>query len=118
MTMEADLVAVLRGLCPKVHPDVAPQGSVPPWVTYQQTGGQPLRYVDNQPMSLRHTRMQIDVWHTSRAAALVLIRQIEEALAGAAAFTARPDSEPVSNSEPDLGWYNSQQDFEIWAART
>ena len=118
--MEAELVTLLRALCPRVHPDFAPGATAMPYVIYQAIGGEPLRYVDNTPASQRHTMMQISVWHTTRALALQLVRQIEEALcAPAAPFTAKPDSEPISEAVEDLTppRYGCMQDYSIWSAR-
>lgn len=112
-------MTLLKAQCPSVFADFAKAGTAAPWVTYQHIGGQALRYVENTPAAQRHTLTQITVWHTSRSAALALIRQIEEALCASSAFTARPAGEPTSDAEPDLvpALYGSMQDFDIWSAR-
>jgi hypothetical protein len=99
--MESDLVAVLVAACPRVYPDVAPQGAAVPYVTYQHIGGQPLRYVNNVAADKRHSMVQINTWAATRAEALTLCRAIEDALCGASAFTARPDSEPIGDVDDD-----------------
>lgn len=117
--MEASLTALLKTLVPSVFTDFAPAGTAAPWVTYQGIGGQALRYQDNSAAGIRHTMVQINVWAGSRAAALLLIRQVEEALCAASAFTARPASEPISTAENDMTppLYGCMQDFDIWAPR-
>ena len=117
--METDLTALLKTLCPRVYPDVAPAGTAAPWITYQGIGGRPLRFIDNSPASIRHTMVQINVWTGSRGASLVLVRQIEEALCAASAFTASPAGEPIGTAEIDMvpPLYGCMQDFDIWAPR-
>jgi len=118
MSMEADLVTLLRPLCPRVHPDFAPPGTVAPWVTYQHIGGTPLRHVEGTAASLRHTMLQVNVWHGTRAGALALARAIEDAICMHAGWQAEATSEPTGEAEPDLGVYGCRQDFDIWAGRT
>jgi len=118
MTMEADLVALLRPLCARVHPDMAPSGSAPPWVTFQHIGGTPLRHVDGTASGLRHTMLQVNVWDTTRAAALALARQVEDAICLHAGWQAEASTEPVGEIEPDMALYGCRQDFDIWAGRT
>ena len=59
--MEADLVATLKTLCPRVFPDFAAVETTMPYVTFQHIGGPALRNLDNSPMTHRHTAMQINI---------------------------------------------------------
>lgn len=119
MSMESDLTALLKTLTPRVFPDFAPAGTVAPYITYQHIGGRPLRWLDGSAADKRHTLLQINVWTATRAASLLLIRQVEEAMCASAAFTARPAAEPTSEAEegamPPL--YGSMQDFDIYSLR-
>jgi hypothetical protein len=115
--MESDLVAVLVTACPRVYPDVAPQGAAVPYITYQHIGGQPLRYVNNAAADKRHSMAQVNTWAATRAEALALCRAIEDALCAASAFTARPDSEPIGDVDDDTDRRGCLQDFSIWSAR-
>ena len=117
MTMESDLTTVLKTVCVRTYPDVAPSGAVLPYITYQHIGGTALRYVENTPTSIRHSRMQVNTWSATRAEALSLIRQVEEALCASATFTARPDSEPIGDIDDDTDRRTCIQDFEIWSPR-
>lgn len=117
MSIEADLLAVLVGLCPRVFPDFAPLSTAKPFVTYQAIGGRALRWLDQSPADKRQTLMQINVWAGGRTEANTLARQIEEALCAAAAFTAWPNAEPISTSETDLKLYGTVQDFSIYSTR-
>lgn len=117
MTMESDLVTVLRTQCSQVFPDFAPAGTALPWVTYQGIGGLPTRHADNTPQGLRNTLMQINVWTSSRLATQALVRQIEDALCLATAFTATPQGEPVSDADDALGYYGALLQVDIWSPR-
>lgn len=118
MSVETDLVAVLQTVCVTTYPDFAPTLAQAPWVTWQHIGGRPLRYLDGSAADLRNSVVQVNAWHTSRGAALALIRQIEDALcAPSAPFVARPEGEPVSHAEPELLLYGCQQDFSIHGPR-
>ena len=119
MSMEADLTALLKGLCPRVFPDFAPAGTLPPYITYQGLGGRPQRYADNTAANKRHTHMQISVWAATRAESLTLVHQVEDALCAAAAFTASQANEPFNSVDADRepALYGCVQDFDIWAAR-
>ena len=117
MSMESDLVAALQALCPRVFPDVAPQGAAAPYITYQHIGGTPQRFVDGQAASLRHSMVQVNTWATTRAEALTLARAIEDALCANTAFIARPDSEPLGDVEGDTDRRGCLQDFSIWSDR-
>lgn len=116
--MESDLVALLKTLCPRVFPDVAPYDTPTPYITYQHIGGEPMRYLANDAANLRHTMLQINTWAATRAEALNLSRAIEEALCASTAFTARPDSEPIGDVDGDTDRRGCLQDYSIWAPRS
>lgn len=115
--MESDLVTVLKGVCPRVYPDVAPQNAAAPYVTFQHIGGTPMRYIDNAPANRRHSMLQVNTWAATRAEALSLCRAIEEALCAASAFTAHPDSEPIGDVDGDTDRRGCMQDFSVWSLR-
>jgi len=116
--MESNLVAVLKALCPRVFPDVAPAATATPYITFQHIGGQAFRHLDNTPGGLRHSMVQINTWAATRAEALSLCRDIEDALCASTAFIARPDSEPIGDVEEDSDRRGCIQDFSIWAPRS
>lgn len=117
MTMETDIYALLTARCADVYSDVAPMGAAMPYVTWQQLGGESMRYADNTAMDHRRPLVQISVWSESRQASLDLVRQLEDDLCASAAFTAEPQGEPISMYEPDTRRYGSIQRFLIWATR-
>jgi hypothetical protein len=115
--MEPALYDLLKTLCPRVYPDVAPQGTEKPYMTWQAIGGEVARYLDNTAADKRNTLMQINAWALTRQDATTLIRQAEDALCGSAAFVARPQGEALSMYEPDTKLYGSVQRFSVWASR-
>lgn len=117
MTLEPQLYTLLGTLCPRVHPDIAPEGTSLPYVTWQGLGGESARFLDGSAPDKRNTYVQINVWSDTRLGALNLIRQIEDALCLSAAFIARPEAEPISLYEPDTLLYGCLQRFDIWASR-
>ena len=118
MTLQADLTAALKTCCPTVFTDFAPAGTTAPWVTFQVIGGRSLRWLNGTPSDKRHNVVQVNVWHSSRAAAVALMHQIETALCDAAApFSARPEGERSDDAEEDIGLYGCRQDFSIHSTR-
>lgn len=117
MSVEAQLFGVLKALCPRTFPDFAPVSTQRPYVTWQQVGGQPLRYLDNTAAEVRHSEIQVNVWADTRMSAVTLARQIEDALCDSTVFQATPNSESVSDFDADIPVYSCRQDFEIYAAR-
>lgn len=117
MSMESDLVTLLKGICQRSFPDVAPNGTAAPWIVWQGIGGASARYLDNSAADKRNTLLQISVWSKTRLEALTLIRQIEDALCATASFYAGPQGEPLSTYEPDTQLYGCLQRFDIWATR-
>jgi hypothetical protein len=121
MTMESDLTALLKTICPRVFPDFAPAGTAAPYITYQGIGGRPLRWLDGSAADKRQTLMQVNVWSTSRLDALALIRQVEAAICNltTAPFMGQPESEPISEAEEGITppMYGCLQDFRIISTR-
>lgn len=115
--MEADLTTLLKTICPRTFPDVAPSGTTLPYVTWQGLGGESARFLSGDAADKRNTLMQVNAWAKSRLEVLTLIRQIEDAICGSSAFVAQPEGEPLSTFEPDTGQYGSIQRFSIWATR-
>lgn len=117
MSMESDLSTLLKTICVRTYPDVAPANTAAPWITWQGIGGESLRNLDNSAADKRHTLLQVSVWSKTRLEALSLIRQAEDALCDSAAWIARPQGEPLSTYEPDTQLYGCIQRFEIISTR-
>jgi hypothetical protein len=117
MSIESELYPLLAARCPRVFPDVAPLGTVTPYVTWQGLGGRTLRFLENTPADKRNTLMQINVWSATRMQAITLMRDIEDALCASASLTVNPMGEPLSTYEEDTNLYGSLQRFSIYSAR-
>lgn len=120
MTVEVDIVAALRTVCPRVFADVAPSGTALPRVTFQFIGGRSMRYMTGAPADKRHSLVQVTCWAGSRTDALQLVRACEAALCDAAApFTGQPNAEPIGDVETDIEppIYSAVQDFSIYSTR-
>ena len=117
MSMEADLVAILKSLCLRVFADVAPTGAAKPYVTWQGLGGESIYALNNTPIDKRNTLMQINVWAVDRMQSTTLARSIEAAIAASPAFVAKPVNEPISVYEDDTQLHGAIQRYEIWHAR-
>ncbi len=117
MSMEADLVALLRTVCPRVHPLAAPLDTPRPYVTWQPIGGATWRYTENTAAPQRHSLVQVNVWADTMAEMLATVRQVEAVLCAATTLTARPEGEPITDYDHDFKRYGAIQDFSIEALR-
>lgn len=115
MSLDARVGPVLRALVAssRAYPDVPPPDVVPPYITWQQVGGQAVNFVDTAtPVGKRNARVQVEAWTDRRSTASTLMATAEDALkAQVQAFAL---GAAVSLHEPDLKLYGSRQDFSIW----
>ena len=117
MTIETDLVTVLRTCCPDVFPLVAPIGSLDRFIVYQQIGGDPLRYTDGTASDKRMVMVQVASWARTKAASITLARQVEDALSVTGLLVVDVVSEVIDRHDEDSDLYGSLQDFSILGAR-
>jgi hypothetical protein len=117
MSMESDLSTLLKTVCPRVFPDVAPAGTSTPYVTWQGLGGESISFLDNTTGDKRNTYMQVNAWSATRLQALQIIRDVENAMRATSAFICKPMGEPISQYEEDTGLYGAVQRFSIWSTR-
>lgn len=117
MSMESDLSTLLKAICVRTFPDIAPPDTAAPYATWQGIGGEAARFLDNSAADKRNTLMQISVWSKTRLEALALIRQIEDVLCASATFIATPQGESRSTYEPDTQLYGCIQRFNLWHDR-
>lgn len=117
MSMETDLVTLLKTICARTFPDVAPAGTATPYITWQAIGGEAMRYGDGTAPDKRNTLIQVSVWSKTRSESLSLVRQVDDVISASIAWQSEPLGEAVSTYEPDSQLYGSIQTFDIWAAR-
>ena len=117
MSMESELTTLLKTVCLRTFPDVAPPGTAAPFIAWQLLGGESLRFVDSTAPDKRNSYVQVSVYSLTRAESLTKIRAAEEAMCASAAFVCAPMGEPLATYEPDTKLYGAIQRFSIWAAR-
>lgn len=115
MTVEADITALLKAICPRVAPDFMATIPERPYITYQQIGGEAAVFLDGSLPSKENGEFQIDVWSDTRGEAKALIKQVAAAICASTAFQASPLAGPRSDSDPDMKLYCSRQDFSVWS---
>ena len=112
--IEPVLVSVLGPLVDgRVFPDFAPADTPKPFATYQQVGGQALSYLEGQPTDKKNARIQVNVWASTRAEAMTLIRAIEDAIVQAP-MLGEPIGAATSMYDEAAGIRGAMQDFSLW----
>lgn len=115
MSAEAIIYSTLRGLvADRVFPDVAPEGTARPYVTYQTVGGSAINFIDGALPSKRNGRYQLNVWADTRLQAASLARLVEDALRVTTALQATVLGAPVADYEDDTKLFGTMQDFSFW----
>lgn len=115
MSVESIIFSSLRSLVSdRVFPDVAPEGAIRPYITYQQVGGEAINFVESTVPNKANGRFQLNVWADSRMQASATARQVEAALRGVTALQTEVLGSPFSDYEPDTKLYGTVQDFEFW----
>lgn len=104
------MVALLSPLvASKVYPDTAPEDATPPYLIWQQVGGQPIQMLGGTGSRTR-PRIQLTWWADSRLIACQLRDQIQAAMVGTPLF-AEIATGPVADHEPAQGLYGFRQDY-------
>jgi hypothetical protein len=98
----------------RVYPDVAPELTARPYITYQQVGGSGVNFVAAAVPSKKNSRFQINVWADSRSSAAALAIQVEDALRVVAALQTTVLGAPVAMYDPETKLRGSRQDFSFW----
>jgi hypothetical protein len=117
ITLETQLQAALLPLCTRVYPDVAPDGTLTPYVVWHELGGQSVQYVDGALANRRNALVQVNVWHESRAVANQLSLDIEAALVAHPTMQAQTQGALQAAYDDDASLRGAMQDFSLWAPR-
>lgn len=112
--MVAILQAALETLSARVFPDIAPEGTQRPYITWQAIGGKPVNFIDPTVPSKKNARVQVNVWADTRLEAATIAEQIEDTLRGIAALHTTVLGAPTSIYEPETKLKGSMQDFSFW----
>lgn len=112
--IEPQLVALLGTFVDnRVYPDVAPQDVALPFCIFEQVGGKPLNFLSGDVPDKKNALIQINVWATTRAQAMSIIRSMEDALVGAPLY-ATVASGAQARHDPDTDYRGVMQDFSLW----
>ncbi len=115
MSAESILYNTLRSLvADRVFPDVAPEDTPRPYITFQQVGGTAVNFIDAAIPSKRNGRFQLNCWSDTRVQAALLARQVEDALRGASSLQTTVLGALVAEYEEDTKLFGSRQDFSVW----
>ena len=118
MTIEADIYTALKGLVSnRCFPDFAPLGTIRPFITFEQAGGEALSFIERALPSLKNGRFEIGVFADSRASCAAIALQVEAAMAAATAFQSTAIHAPISDYASDVKIYSSTQNFSVFSTR-
>ena len=115
MSIESEVFSALKGLVAnRVYPDVAPLGTIRPFITYQGVGGSAVNFIEPTIPSKKNKRMQVNVWADTRTAAVTLAEQIEDAMRAVVVLHPTVLGASISTFEEDTKLYGCMQDFSLW----
>ena len=118
MTIEADIYTAIKGLVSnRCFPDFAPLGTVRPFITFEQAGGEALSFLDGSLPDKKHGRFEIGVYADSRASCAAIALQVEAAMAAATAFQSTAIHAPISDYASEVKIYSSTQNFSVFSTR-
>lgn len=117
MTEEELIFGTLRQLVDdRVFPDVAPTGTAPPYITYQDVGGVPLSFLDGAAPSRENTRVQLSVWSETRIEAKQLLNRAKTALMAASGAQTTEVGRPTTDFDHETNLRCARQDLSIWCS--
>jgi hypothetical protein len=99
----------------KVYPLLAPQGTVPPYASYQRVSAIPEVSLDGES-GIDLVRVQIDAWGATMSEAKVLAGEIRQAMKTSSldgTLKSRPDTS-FDDYEPELRQFRSSADYLCW----
>ena len=115
MSMEIALFEALRGLVSdRVYPDVAPENTIRPYITYQQVGGDAVNFVESTIPAKKNARMQINVWADTRLTATAMGAAVEDVLRTLVALQPTVLGAAVATYDDVTKLRGTMQDFSLW----
>ncbi len=118
MSVESDIFNALKGLVGnRCYPDIAPLGTLRPFICFEQTGGTALSNLDGSLPDKKHGRFEIGVYADTRSSCAAIALQVEAAMAAATTFTASAIHAPISDYASDVLIYSSTQNFGVYSTR-
>jgi hypothetical protein len=115
VSVETTIFEALRGLVnDRVFPDVAPEETQRPYITYQQVGGESVNFVDATVPTKKNGRWQINVWADSRLDAAPLARLVEDTLRVIPELQTTVLGAPIARYDEETKLRGMTQDFSFW----
>lgn len=114
MSLESDIFDTLKGLVAnRCYPDVAPAGTVRPYIVWQQVGGDAFNFLEVAAVGKRGARIQVACWADTRVEAANLARSAEDALL-ASSLNPTALGAMVADFDADTGLRGARQDFSLF----
>lgn len=98
----------------RAFPDVAPEGTALPFITFQSVGGQPLAFIDGSAPDKEFARVQVNVWADSRLAASDLGKAVELGLRALAGTQTEVLTGRVATFDEATNHRGTMQDFNFF----
>lgn len=115
MTPEEHIDSVLQHLAgSRVFPDVAPEKTATPYITYQAVGGAPVNFLSGDQPDKQPVRMQVNCWASTRIEASELGAQVEQAMRAATELQVEVAAGRVATFDETTNYRGTMQDFSIW----
>jgi hypothetical protein len=115
MTIEAEVLVALQGLAGgQVFPDVAPESTSVPYITYQAVGGEPINFLSGDRPGKTNARIQVNVWAKTRLEASELGEQVEDAIRAAVDLQPEVLTGRVATYDEATRYRGTMQDFSCW----
>lgn len=115
MNIETQLYALLQPLAAGgAFPDVAPNDTVRPYITFQSVGGRPLAFLDGSAPDKEFARVQVNVWADSRITASDLGKVVELTLRAVPGFQTEVLTGRVSTFDETTNYRGTMQDFNFF----
>ena len=117
LAIETAIQTALAAVCPRTFPDVAPDGTAPPYLVWRLDSGTPVRYVEGTIPDRRNALLQVAAWSATRAESNTVLQQVELSLLAAPALSTRAITEVHMAYDEDVDLGGAMQDFDVWGAR-
>lgn len=114
MTLGTDIYAALQALASgRVYPLIGPPGAVAPYIAWQAIAGEADYHVRG-PSGLHRTRVQIDIWAATYAAAQSLADSARTAMRASTAFSVAGEFDLPDDYDPESDTYRVSLDLVLW----
>ncbi|PRC93086.1 DUF3168 domain-containing protein [Solimicrobium silvestre] len=115
MSVESHITNALNPLVDqRVYPDIAPEQTKPPYITYQQVGGASVNFLNGAIPTKRNSRFQINVWAKTRDEAAKLSKRADKALRQAQELQTTVLGEAIAVIDQETKLRGTRQDFSFW----